>query len=95
VGRFVSPVSEDSLKVTFTHASAFDHLIKKAGMLFGNVTDPSAPGLQLPFGHPRIGDVVNILPGKAHLICLRRQKVCVWVTTWEKENDPEKDKKKR
>ena len=59
--------------MTLNHASAFDHLMEKqAGMLFGNATDPSAPGLQLPFGHPRIGDVVDVLQGKAHLICLRR-----------------------
>ena len=32
-------MSEDSLKVTLNHASAFDHLMEKqAGMLFGNAT---------------------------------------------------------
>jgi hypothetical protein len=39
VGRFVSPVSEDSLKVTLNHASAFDHLMEKraGGLRSGRV----------------------------------------------------------
>jgi hypothetical protein len=41
VGRFVSPMSEDSLKVTLNHTGAFDHRMEQqAGMLFGNATDP-------------------------------------------------------
>jgi hypothetical protein len=29
-------------------------------MLFGNATNPAAPGLQLPFGHSLTGDVVDV-----------------------------------